>query len=58
MNHTTLTNFLNNTEDIVYNTISNNEIIAIETKEEPAVLMSGKQYNYLVGLLKDKYNEL
>lgn len=58
MNHTTLTNFINNAEDIIYITISNNEITAIKTEEDSVVLMSREQYNYLIGLLKDKYNTL
>lgn len=58
MNHTTLTNFINNAEDIIINTISNNEITAIKTEEDSVVLMSRKQYNYLIGLLKDKYDEI
>lgn len=58
MNHTTLTNFINNAEDIINNTISNNEITAIKTEEDSVVIMSREQYNYLIGLLKDKYNTL
>ncbi len=58
MNHTTLTNFINNAEDIIYNTISNNEITAIKAEEDSVVLMSREQYNYLIGLLKDKYNTI
>lgn len=53
MNHTTLTNFINNTEAIINNTISNNEVTAIKSEEGSAVIMSGKQYNYLVSKLKD-----
>ena len=58
MNHTTLTNFINNAEDIISNTISSNEITAIKAEEGSVVLMSGEQYNYLIGLLKSKYNTL
>ena len=58
MNHTTLTNFINNTEDIINNTISNNEITAIKAEEDSVVLMSREQYNCLIGLLKDKYNTI
>lgn len=58
MNHTSLTNFINNAEDIINNTISNNEITAIKTEEDSVVLMSREQYNYLIGLLKDKYKIL
>ena len=58
MNHTSLTNFINNAEDIINNTISNNEITAIKTEDDSVVLMSREQYNYLIGLLKDKYKIL
>ncbi len=53
MNHTTLTNFINNTEAIITNTISNNEVTAIKSEEGSVVIMSGKQYNYLVSKLKE-----
>lgn len=53
MNHTTLSNFINNTEDIIANTIGNNEVTAIKSEDGSVVLMSGKQYNYLVSKLKD-----
>lgn len=56
MNRTTLTNFINNAEDIIINTIANNEITAIKTEEDSVVLMSREQYNYLIGLLKSKYD--
>lgn len=55
MNHTSISNFLNNAEDIINNTITNNEVTAIKTEDGSAVLMSGKQYNYLVGQLRDRY---
>ncbi len=55
MNHTSISNFLNNAEDIINNTVANNEITAIKTEDGSAVLMSGKQYNYLVSQLRDRY---
>lgn len=55
MNHTSISNFLNNAEDIISNTITNNEVTAIKTEDGNAVLMSGKQYNYLVSQLRDRY---
>lgn len=55
MNHTSISNFLNNTEDIINNTVTNNEITAIKTEDSSAILMSGKQYNYLVRQLRDRY---
>lgn len=55
MNHTSISNFLNNAEDIINNTVTNNEVTAIKTEDGSAVLMSGKQYNYLVGQLRDRY---
>lgn len=55
MNYTSISNFLNNAEDIINNTVSNNEITAIKTEGGSAVLMSGKQYNYLVSQLRDRY---
>lgn len=55
MNHTSISNFLNNAEDIINNTVTNNEVTAIKTEDGSAVLMSGKQYNYLVRQLRDRY---
>lgn len=55
MNYTSISNFLNNAEDIINNTVTNNEVTAIKTEDGSAVLMSGKQYNYLVGQLRDRY---
>lgn len=55
MNHTSISNFLNNAEDIINNTVTNNEVTAIKTEDGSDVLMSGKQYNYLVGQLRDKH---
>ena len=58
MNHTSISNFLNNAEDIINNTVTNNEVTAIKTEDGSAVLMSGKQYNYLVRQLRDRYTLL
>lgn len=55
MNYTSISNFLNNAEDIINNTVTNNEVTAIKTEDGSAVLMSGKQYNYLVRQLRDRY---
>lgn len=55
MNYTSISNFLNNAEDIINNTVANNEVTVIKTENGSAVLMSGKQYNYLVGQLRDRY---
>lgn len=58
MNYTSISNFLNNAEDIINNTVTNNEVTAIKTEDGSAVLMSGKQYNYLVRQLRDRYTLL
>lgn len=55
MNHTSINNFLNNVEDIINNTVANNELTVIKTEDGNVVLLSEKQYNYLVSQLRDRY---
>lgn len=51
MNYTTLSNFLNNAENIISNTIANEEHTTIKTEEGNVVLMSEQQYECLVEAL-------
>lgn len=48
MNYTTISNFVNNAEDIVLNTATNELITTIKTDSGNAVLISEKQYNALI----------
>ena len=57
MNYTTLANFINNAENIISNTITNEEHTLIETEEGNAVLIPEAQYNYLLETLARKRKE-
>ena len=52
MNYTTLTNFLNNAENIISNTIVNEEHTTIKTEEGNVVLLTEQQYNCLVEAMR------
>ena len=51
MNYTTLSNFINNAENIISNTITNEEHTLIKTEEGNAVLIPEAQYNCLLETL-------
>ena len=57
MNYTTLSNFINNAENIISNTITNEEHTLIETEEGNAVLIPEAQYNCLLETLARKRKE-
>lgn len=52
MNYTTLSNFLNNAENIISNTIVNEEFTSIQTEEGNVVLLSENQFLCLVEALR------
>lgn len=52
MNYTSLSNFLNNAEDIINNTIANEEHTTIKTNDGNVVLITEHQYEYLIEILK------
>ena len=57
MNYTTLSNFLNNTENIINNTIVNEELTTIRTEDGNVVLMTEKQYDCFIESLS-RMNEM
>ena len=57
MNYTTLANFINNAENIISNTITNEEHTLIKTEEGNAVLLPEAQYNCLLETLARKRKE-
>ena len=57
MNYTTLANFINNAENIISNTITNEEHTLIETEDGNAVLIPKAQYNCLIETLARKRKE-
>ena len=57
MNYTTLSNFINNAENIISNTITNEEHTLIKTEEGNAVLLPEAQYNCLLETLARKRKE-
>ena len=57
MNYTTLSNFINNAENIISNTITNEEHTLIKTEEGNAVLIPEVQYNCLLETLARKRKE-
>ena len=57
MNYTTLSNFINNAENIISNTITNEEHTLIETEDGNAVLIPEAQYNCLLETLARKRKE-
>ena len=54
MKYTTLSDFVNNAEYIVSNIIINEGFTTIKTKRGNVVLMSERQYNYLIESLSKK----
>lgn len=52
MNYTSLSNFLNNAENIISNTIANEQFTTIQTEEGNAVLLSENQFLCLVEALR------
>ena len=57
MNYTTLSNFINNAENIISNIITNEEHTLIETEDGNAVLIPEAQYNCLIETLARKRKE-
>lgn len=57
MNYTTLSNFINNAENIISNTITNEEHTLIETEDGNAVLLPEARYNCLLETLARKRKE-
>ena len=51
MNYTTLSNFLNNAENIINIALTNEYYTTIKTEDGNVVLMSEQQYEYLVEAL-------
>lgn len=56
MNHTSLSNFLNNTEDIINNIVNNKEFTTVNTKEGNVVIMTEQQYKSIVRFIRSKRN--
>ena len=52
MNYTTISNFINNAENIIRNTIANEVHTTIKTKEGNVVLLTEQQYNCLVEAMR------
>lgn len=52
MNYTTLSNFTNNAEDIINNTIMNEQFTTIKTEDGNAVIMSESQFECLIEILR------
>ena len=52
MNYTTISNFINNAENIINNTIINEEHTTIKAEEGNVVLMTEKQYKCLIEALR------
>lgn len=48
MSNTSKSNFLNNTEDIIENVLSNQDHVVIETNQDNVVLITEGEYNKLV----------
>ena len=56
MNTISLSNFIINTEAIITNTIYNNEINIIKTKEGNAILISEQEFNSLLNSMHKSLN--
>ena len=56
MNTISLSNFIINTEAIIINTIYNNEINIIKTKEGNAILISEQEFNSLLNSMHKSLN--
>lgn len=52
MNYTTLSNFTNNAEDIINNTIMNEQFTTIKTEDGNVVVMSENQFACLIDVLR------
>lgn len=52
MNYTSLSNFLNNAENIINNTITNEQFTTIKAEEGNVVLMSEQQFTCLIESLR------
>ena len=52
MNYASLSNFINNVEDIINNTIENEEFTTIKTEDGNAVIMSESQFECLIEILR------
>lgn len=52
MNYTSLSNFINNAEDIINNTIENEEFTTIKTEDGNVVVMSENQFACLIDALR------
>ena len=52
MNYTILSNFLNNAENIISNTIANEEHTTIRSEDGNVVMLTEQQYNCLVEAMK------
>ena len=55
MNYTSLSNFLNNTENIINNTITNEQFTTIKAEEGNVVLMSEQQFACLSWMTRQKW---
>ena len=58
MNYTTLSNFLNNAENIISNTIANEVHTTIKTEEGNVVLLTEQQYNCLIEAMRKIENKI
>lgn len=52
MNYTSLSNFINNAENIISNTIENEEFTTIKTEDGNVVVMSENQFACLIDVLR------
>ena len=48
MSNTSKSNFLNNTEDIIENVLTNQDHVVVETSQGNVVLITEEEYNKLV----------
>lgn len=48
MEHTSLVNFMNNTENIINNIITNEDFLTVETNKGNVVVMSEHEYECLI----------
>jgi len=52
MNTTSLSNFLNNTEDIISNTLTNEDITIVKSEEGNVVVISEQQFLALLNAMR------
>lgn len=57
MNYTSLSNFINNAENIISNTILNEQFTTIKTEEGNVVLISENQFECLIDSLRRNNNK-